>query len=463
MEILKPEAEGQVTAGTAVAEPESVEMTYAEFEKRIVTDAKFADDYLSNRLKIEEVTPPAAEPEKAPETPPDTQAKAPEAKPDTPVTEEKKEASVEQTDDGKFIVDYGDGSKPQVYKTKGEAVKGLREKELYIRRQKDLIGELKAREEKLRKRVEDLEASSKKDPEKNPDETKQAEKPEEVPDLYDPEVMKKLNQRIITHENEIERLKAERAEDKKTAKQREEDSEKKAKFDADIRRQYEEATLFVNSPTHADLKPSRSLPEIDQEYRNFLEEIGTIAGTDGSPRQNLAMMDLYLDGTSEQGKKIREESEKIGLRPPEELDKYFRILHLIEEKRRLQKHDPVTGKMVPFTMEETYRYLQARDGVQAAPAATQTPPAPKADVKPAPNSPKAEAIRVAEERAKNVATDIPPGGATMPASVAEMTNEQMAAIMDTDTSVLRKDASRRTLYDAVFKHLKLDPPRLDGV
>ncbi len=372
----KPTPEGQ--AGTQVAEPEVVEMTEQELAHRIDTDNDFANAYLKGDVHVE--APKAPEPD----------APAPEAKPSesapaakTPEPDGKKE-TITPTDDGKFVVDFEDGSKLQ-YKSKPEALKAIREKENMIRRQKSMISESRLREQQLADRIKQLENSkppvvAPAAPEaKKPDE-KLAAKAEEELDPFDPDYQKNLAAKIKAQEETIKRLEGKFEEtqkqheaDKEEQKRRDEEKAERDKRNELLKSHYSEANQFVSR--HPEFKLDKPVDVIDQEYKHFLEELGSLAGTDGTMRQNVVMMDLFQDETSEQGKKLRAEAEKIGLKPPDNLNIYFSVLHVTEQRKRLNKFDEVTGKMVPFTMEETYRYLQMQNGSQAPePPTPPTPP-----------------------------------------------------------------------------------------
>ena len=132
-EDLKP-TEGQ--PGTAVAEQEVLELTEQELAHKLDTDIDFANAYLKGDIKVEPVeAEPDANPSGPDATPKPEEAKAPDAKPQTP--EAAAPGVVVKNDDGKFVVDFGDGRKPLEYKSKGEALKAIKEKENYILRQID--------------------------------------------------------------------------------------------------------------------------------------------------------------------------------------------------------------------------------------------------------------------------------------------------------------------------------------
>jgi hypothetical protein len=475
MEDLKPDNEGQ--PATLVAEPQVMEMTEAEIVKRIESDPKFATDYLDGRLKFEEVKTEPDAPAPEAENPP-AKAEAPAPAPQTPVADDKKHQAVSQTDDGKFEVTFDDGSR-QAYKTKGEALKGLKEKELMIRRQKGIINEMRERETQMRADLEALKAVKPSEapapapvaqpkPAENPKFT-DADKAAEVLDPYDPEYLKKLSEKLQAQEREIERLKEsdkkrgeEWEKEKADSKKRTEVDEARRKREESVKSEYGEAESFIRGKE--DFNIGKPVEVFDGEYREFLDDLGQLAGTNGDPRQNLAVMDIFLNQMSEKGKLLRAEAEKIGLRSPENLDRYFKLLNLIAEKRRLKRNDPVSGKEVPFTLEETYRYLTAMGGESASPSAPEAPPQQPSPSSPA--DPRAQALLAAEEQKKRFATDLPTGASS--ANVDSLTESQLGNLLDmprnaAEKAELLRDPVRRQIWQAAFKKVGLVAPRLDGV
>lgn len=477
MEILKPELEGQsqtAVAEAAAAQTETVEeMTEAEFVRKIETDGEFATDYLAGRLKLEKpepAAPAAAVPEAKPSVP--------EAKPvpQTPESE-KKEVPV-PTDDGKFVVEFDDGSK-LVYKSRNEALKAIREKENFIRSAKVSMKELRERDAANRAEIEKLKSQihppvpapapaaapeSARPASAKPDELR--EKAEEVLDPFDPDYLKKLGEQQMAQKQLIDQLqkqlaedRAERDHDRQERTKREQDQEQSRVRDRELRGRYVEANAFITR--HDEFRMSRPVDVVDQEYRSFLDDLGVIAGTDGSMGANMAVMDLYLDQNVEKGKALKAEADKMGIKPPEELDKFFLLLHLLETKNGLTKRDPVSGKPVPFTIEETYRYLKAQEqsGPEPAPApAVEHRPAP-----PAPLNPRAAAIAEAERRSKTVATDIPTGAGGQPLGLADMNPQQIADLLDTPREELKRNPSKARMVDAIMNSIGQGALRLDGI
>jgi len=458
----KPTPEGQ--SGTQVAEPEVIEMTEQELAHRIDTDPEFASAYLNGDVTLEDLEKaepdapaPATEPLSAPaEKDPVTPASAPQTP--EPVS---KEGTVATTDDGKFVVEFEDGSK-LTYKSKPEALKALREKENYIRRAKTMLNESRTRELQLSERIKQLEKSSPSTPPQPVAapkvEGKVEAKATEVLDPFDPDYQKKLADKVSAQEEMIRRLEKRYDDDKIVLEVEKAEAKQREERQTAMKANYSEANLFASR--HPELKLDRPVDVIDQEYKSFLDELGRLSGTDGSTRQNVAIMDIFMDEVSEHGKKLRAEAAKIGLRPPENLDSFFRVLYIADQRKKLQKSDPDTGKLVPFTFEETYRYLQAQNG---EPAPVSPPPeTPIPESKSTPMSPRAQAIAAAEEQKRRVATDIHPGSSGQPVDFSQMSQEQLGAIMDIKPEILKKDPQKRALWEGVFRFLKMEPPRLVG-
>jgi len=467
----KPTPEGQ--AGTQVAEPEVLELTAEEFERKIDTDPKFATDYLNGNLEVEHIQPPEADAPKVDGAKAAPAVKAPDAQsaPQTPDKGQKQDPVATPTDDGKFQVDFDDGRKPLIYKSKNEAIKAIREKENFITRQREQINQLRERESAQADQIAKLKQST---PQTSPAAAASAQKPQEKPvekaeeilDPFDPDYQKKLADKVKAQDEKLRLMEEDRQKDKEERRQEKEEAEKKdverksrETADQQLKSQYSEANSFVSR--HSEFGLTKPVDVIDREYQNFLNELGSLAGTDGTPRQNLAVMDVFMDEVSESGKKLRTEAEKIGLRAPENLDGYFKVLHVAEQRRKLNKFDDVTGKMMPFTMEETYKYLQMQEGVATAPAAA-APPVPSQEKKDAPLAPRAQAIEAAAEHASRVAKDVPPGQSGQPIDISQMSQSQIGDIIDLPLNVVRKDAGKRALWEAAFKYLGMTPPRLDG-
>lgn len=474
MEDLKTDINGQ--PGTAVAEPSVVEMTEADFVKKIDTDVNFANDYLKGRLKVEPKAEPAAADPVAPAAPKkDAPAAADPAK--TPEPAKKEDPVVISKDDGAYEVKFEDGSRI-AYKSKNEMLKGVKEKENMLRRQRTVIEELKARDDAQKAEIEELKKkttapAAPAEPSK-PKTDPIPENPEAEVDLFDPEYQKNIRKKVLDQEKEIKDLKesikadrAEREKDKVEAKKRDEDRDASERHSAEVKRKYADANAFISRPKFIEQNPGfkmdRSLEAVDAEYVTFLKELGELAGTDGSMRQNVAIFDVYLDPVSERGKTLKAEAEKIGVRPPDDYQNYLNILHLLNKRETLQKVDPGTGKMIPFTLEETHRYLKMLESDGAAPEGAPSPEPAKIDPNPPADSPMAQALLEAEKRKKSVASDVPPGSTSAAVSYGDMTKAQFDELMDTPPERLRKDPALKAKWEGLFKYLGQTPPRLDGV
>jgi len=475
MEILKPEPEGQpeTAVAEATAPTETVEeMTEAEFVRKLETDGEFATDYLAGRLKLEKPEPAAPAAAPAPEVKPPTPGAEPVPK--TPESE-KKEVPV-PTDDGKFVVEFDDGTN-LIYKSRNEALKAIREKETFIRSAKTSMKELRERDAANRAEIEKLKTQLQAPvpaPAAAPAPVKPApaktdelrEKAEEVLDPFDPDYLRKLGEQQMAQKDLIYQLqkqvaedRAERDHDRQERTKREKEQEESRFRERELKGRYVEANAFVTR--HDEFRMNRPVDVIDQEYRSFLDDLGVIARTDGSLGSNMAVMDVYLDQNSEKGKTLKAETDKMGIRPPEELGKFYLLLHLVETRNGLSKRDPVSGKPVPFTLEETYRYLKAQEQAGLEPVtapAVEPRPAP-----PAPPNPRAAAIAEAERRAKSVATDIPTGAGGQPLGLSDMTPQQIADLLDTPREELKRNPSKARMVDAIMTSIGQGALRLNGI
>jgi hypothetical protein len=468
--------EGQ-NADVLTLEPQTVEMTREELESKIGSDLKFANDYLEGRIKVESTDPDKQEPEAPkpesvkPEPAPQaavTPVPAPAAA--TPVSSEKKDEKPVETDDGKFVVEFEDGRK-LAYKSKNEALKAIREKENYILRQKNMLDELKGRERELSDKLKILESQKPQPPQalKTEAPAPKTDKATEVLDPLDPDYHNQLQAKHEAQEQRIAQLEAELKKDRDEWKQyqadlkkRDEDRKLEEQQKQALQEHYSEANLFVGR--HPEFKLDKPINVINDEYRSFLKDLGMLAGSDGSQSQNLAIFELYLDESNEKGKAWKAEAEKVGIRPPAELDNYFKVLNLFKSRDGFKKKDAVTGKEVPFTLEETYRYLQSQnaDQVPAIPPAADPQANQPQKSEQVPISPRAQAFAAADALAKQVASDLPAGKGSAPVDISQMSQQQLEEVLDWPLSVPRSDPVKRAIWEAAFKLAKVVPPRLDG-
>jgi hypothetical protein len=218
----KPTPEGQ--PGTQVEEPEVLEMTEQELAHRIDTDPEFANAYLKGDVTVEDSAPTGPDAPEAKTEEPAAPAEAPAEPapaPKTPEPEAKKDV-ITPTDDGNFVVEFEDGSK-LAYKSKAEALKGIREKENWIRRAKVTLNESKAREQQLSERIKQLESSrppaaAPQEPAAKKADEKLETKASEELDPFDPEYQKKLAEKVKAQEEMIRRLEKRFEDDRKEHK-----------------------------------------------------------------------------------------------------------------------------------------------------------------------------------------------------------------------------------------------------
>jgi len=440
METETPVIEGQV--------PETVteKLTDAEIVRRIETDNDFANAYLSGKVKIDPVEETAAPAAAAPEAP------APEAVAPAPLTPEPPKVN----EDGKFIVELP-GGKQLEYKTKGEALKAIREREIYIEKLENLQRDRDALISELRAKVGTAAptASPEITPAAVPAAPKSSFKFDESVNLYDEENLRKIAQEVVNLREELNRR-------DELDRQRETTRTEQERKRSELAEHFRESNALA--ATVPELHTGKPIEQVNEEYKQFLVRMGRIAGTDGSMKANLDMMDVYLDGNSEPSKKLRTALEEHGIRPPQDYDKLVVISNLMEERKGLFHLDRVTGKQVPFTLEETYRYLKTIEspivaGINPVPAQAPTPAPTPTPV----SNPISQARKVAEEHAKNVAADLPATSGSAPLDITNLTDEQKAILLDTPTRELKANPDKLRLVNSILKSMGQDPIRIDGV
>lgn len=431
------------------AESPVLEMTQKQLEERIDTDPEFADSLLAGKVKVKEAgTPTDDKPPVVAE--PAKPADKPTVEPKPVVAAEPKKTWDVKDENGNILVSYP---------SENELLKAVREKELYIRKLKDERKNLgnetlsyRQQLEQLQAEVAQLKTAQPKPAESKPAPVIQSEKL----DPFAPDFNEKLIQRLDGYQAVIEELRnknkelEDRDQKRETERQREREIETHRKG---MQKQFSELNSFIGKTD--ELKLPVAFEVANDTYAEFLEELGRIAGTDGKVESNVAVMKVYNDETSERGKQLKAEADKIGLKPPEYLNTYFRVVNLLNEQKTLFRNE--NGKQVPFTIAETHRYLRAMGDGQV-PNPTPKPQTETPENKPQ-TSPRAEALEVAAARKGEAAKDIPTGAGTV-TSIDDLTEAQKMEIMDWPLADIVRDPSKRATWEAVFKSLGMEPPVL---
>jgi hypothetical protein len=425
------------------------DLTLEELTKKVETDVNYANAVLEGRVSdAPEETPPAPAP--AAVTPAPASA-APEKKdiPPAPAT-----PALAPTAD-EFVVEMPDGSKIK-YKTANEAKKALKEKELFIRKQKEIIADLQAKEAaNAAKLVELGKPASPAVPAPAPTVAKAAE---EKLDVYSEDYLKNLMTKVTAQESAIAELRASRENDRKEFSKRDEEREARVREDAAVRQRFFEANQFMYA--HPEFKMEEPVESVDEKYRSFLRDLGIIASTDGTPAANANAAQLYFDADNNaEGKAIKEKAEAHGVRPPAGTEKYLALARVINESRRLKRFDPDMQKEVPFTLDQTYRYLQAiEDGLLPKAPVVETPPPLAAPVK-QPDAPMAAAFKAAEALKGTVATDIPPEISGAAIDIATIADAQKLEIAGWEAKDVRNNPTKRKLVIDFYQSLGQKPPK----
>jgi len=147
-------------------------------------------------------------------------------------------------------------------------------------------------------------------------------------------LVNQLRDQITNIEKEVADYKAEKAERKRFQDEKRQKEEQEKVFN-DIRH-------FLTE--HPELKPSKDIYEIDNEYKQFRKDIAYI-----SHSQNLEELEKAIDDYKKGGP-IKKLADQQGIKSVQDLDKYDSIAELLDFKIGL-KYEPVLGKHVPILDE----------------------------------------------------------------------------------------------------------------
>lgn len=437
------------TEPTTEGQAKSEEMTLEELENRIQTDPAFATDFLDGKVKVEEEPVAATE-----AVEPTAEAAIP-----APVVEAEVKLEPAPAKDEEFIVEMPEG-KILKFPNANHGKKAIREGQLFIQRQKEIIADKERHEQELSAQLEALRKATPAAVAAPVTKTEQAVAVESEKELdpFSEDYLKQLGVKLAAQEAETKRLREAQAAyeaDRDSWKKKDEERETEVKRQNELRRQFLDADHFVHA--HEEFKLGKPVEVINDEYKEFLSDLGKISGTNGSLAANVNAANLYFDADNPNGKSLKEKAEAHGVRPPADIDKYFVLARLMNEQKRLKRYDPDLQKEVAFTLEETYHFLQASNGdllasthkVESKPAQAATPAI----------DPRAAAIQEAARRANEVATDIPPGASSAAIDVSAMSIEQKMAIFDWPKERVMRDVNSRNTYIDVYRSIGQEPPK----
>jgi hypothetical protein len=180
-------------------------------------------------------------------------------------------------------------------------------------------------------------------------------------DTNDPKY-KELTDRLgKLEQDEAERKSQADAEEARKAKLREQNKQNKKLF-AEIELFQNQRDKNTGAYLFDDLRTEKRFEEIHEQFSKFKEKLMNYKET-SSPKEQDRILMSYFD--EERGAALREETERIGIVPPEEVDKYFQIVELIDLMNGVE-YDPVLerfievknklGEKVKYrSLDETYR------------------------------------------------------------------------------------------------------------
>jgi hypothetical protein len=252
-------------------------------------------------------------------------------------------------------------------------------------------------------------------------------------DLYDPESLK----RIKAKADKVDKLETE-LEELKTNFKATNDEIGQIRRKGAMSAQFSDLAAFQERAS--ELKTAKPLEVINEEYKGFLRDLGTMTGTNGTSEANIQVAQIFLNDTSERGEKLRKDAEARGVKLPAEYDKYAALLTL--RGMRSSHFRRVGDREEPLSYDELYTMSGLKGTVQPtsapAPGAPPAPPAPK----PGEGMEAALAARAAAAR-------------TVPAGEAgggpdQMSDAEKSAILDTPVEELRRNPAKLKLYNSIL-------------
>lgn len=222
------------------------------------------------------------------------------------------------------------------------------EYETYLREKQDTekkLNEERKNREELEKRLQELEQLKKERPSEN---STSIDDDEEYQNEYTKRTRRMIEelkqevgynnpavQQLIDKVNRIEtEYETEKAERKKFQDQKKQ-NEDREKFLNGIRQ------FLIN---HSEIKPSRDITEIDEDYKRFRQDIAYL-----SKAQSVVELERAIDDYKKNGK-IKELADQNGIKPVQDLATYDLITELVDFKDGV-KYDSSLGKHVPILDE----------------------------------------------------------------------------------------------------------------
>jgi hypothetical protein len=393
---------------------ESSLTTLQDLHKKIESEPGFAkqliDDFEHGRLAFEvgDPNPPAAPPAPATPEPVVALTPAPESLP-TPA----KTWTVTKDQLGR-------------YKNPNELLKAVGEKDKFINRQKETLDKLNAELEALKK-------APAKPVEKPTAEPAKGE--EEKFDPYDVELMTSTVKDVRSLKEqwtEVDKLRKE-IEDLRQERER-------AKIERE-QRERTEATFSELKTLQREIGIETETPieDIDNGWATFIRKLGDIAGTDGSLAANMGTYNLYTEGVGEDAEQLKSLVKAHGLELPAELDRYAEVLKVNKALQDYRKVDP------SISIKQVINILKERGDIQTF------EPVKKKSASAAPK-PTREDIERALRNKIDAATTLPSEGG-VERSIADLSEKEKFALINTPMSELKKNPALKKQHDALMESL----------
>ena len=317
-------------------------------------------------------------------------------------------------------------------------MKSVGEKEAFIEK----LLPLKERNSELEAQIKELQERVKQKEEQHNIQSHNTEGAEsgEV-DVFDPAYLRKIGMTEAAIKQITDRLDKIEAEKEANAK-----TEQKLRATKQV---FDELSSFQEK--YPEFKTTRSLEQINQEYKETIKRLGVIAGTDGSAEANYDAMALYLEDEGEKGEALRELAEKNGIRLPDEFDTFSEIAKLKAEASQKIGSD---GKPV-LSLEDIYLLKKARGEISVElPANSQERNTSRQSAANERLRMKMEGARLRSEHA----VDIDPSLSGKPTEADAMTEDELTQIIDgTSDQELRTDPRKLARYNMAAKALGMRP------
>jgi len=452
-----PTSEAQVDEGqvkSAIVEADITGLDADAISKRIDEDDAFAKAYAEGRIVDKGAKPngdadagskagapaaPAASGQPA-STPANQPGQAPAAKPD---------AAADTGENKVFTIKAGE--LPEGFDTPGKVFKSLKEKQAYIDRVQDQV---KQRDHRITELEQQLNREKEERQRAATEAQQRASAAGEIDDakLYDPDFMKEQLKKI----QRMDQMEKELAELRTVVNQTKQQEQDRVR----ISRELDELRAF--QAQHPALQTKRPIDEIDRDYGKFVQGIKAVTGATNDD-DALKFVSVFLRDKGEDGNVLRAAAEKAGVKAPEELEPYLRVMIIREAAGNHLLIDRGAKQPRHATLDEAFRMTYPDLYVQAGRAA---PPAADPRKELSPEEKKAqdkERIRLEAEKLKSgEATEIPPGASGKGDSVDDLSDEQIDELFRMTPDQLRANPSKKKLLDAVYQKINLPALNVNG-